>query len=460
MKILIADDEPEICRFIADLIKGPDRDLVSATSVEEGLDLLGNSPFDLLVSDINFNSERTGLDLLRAARSGSPPAEVVLMSGFGTLETAVEAVRAGAFDYVSKPFDINEVRSTVDRAIRQRKADLAGPEPEPERIPPAVPAGDMPAALVGRSRRMLSVYKQIALSAPSTASVLIIGETGTGKELVARAIHRHSPRASQPFVGVNCGALNEGVLESELFGHVRGSFTGAVTDKKGLFEQAHGGTLFLDEIGEMPVALQVKLLRALQEGEIRPVGGTRSVVVDVRILSATHRDLDKAAETGAFRADLLYRLKVVEIRLPALRERPDDVPLLIESFLDRLRRSDRTRATLTPRAMAKLAAYDWPGNVRELEHVIERLVLTSPGRRIDVEDLPSDIQSPHLSFAQAAFEDLPSLDEMEKRYLLHVIHALKGNKKRAAEVLGIDRRTLYRMAERFGITWDEKDEGA
>ena len=458
MRILIADDEPEICRFIADLLRGPDRDIVSATSVEEAVAIQGRVPCDIVVSDINFNTELTGLDLLRAVRAQSPGSEVVLMSGFGTLETAVEAVKAGAFDYVSKPFDINEVRQTVDRAIRQRVASLN--EPPPSQTPPVFSARDVPPVLVGRSRLMLSVYKQIALSAPSLASVLIIGETGTGKELVARAIHRHSPRSTQAFVAVNCGALNEGVLESELFGHVRGSFTGAVTDKKGLFEQAHGGTLFLDEIGEMPLALQVKLLRALQEGEIRPVGGTKPVSVDVRVLSATHRDLDKSAEGSTFRSDLLYRLKVVEIRLPALRERPEDVPLLVESFLGRLPRADGTRAVVTPRALAKLAAYPWPGNVRELEHVVERLVLTSPGRTIDAEDLPADLQPPETTFAQRAFEDLPTLDEIEKRYLQHVMAVLKGNKKRAAEVLGIDRRTLYRMAERFGLKWDEKDETA
>jgi DNA-binding NtrC family response regulator len=457
MRILIADDEPEICRFIADLIRGPEREIVTATSVDEAVDLQARSPCDIVISDINFNTEKTGLDLLRSVRTATPDAEVVLMSGFGTLETAVEAVRIGAFDYVSKPFDINEVRSTVDRAIRQRIASLEGPPPI--QAPAALTAPDIPAALVGRSRLMLSVYKQIALSAPSNASVLIIGETGTGKELAARAIHRHSARASQPFVAVNCGSLNEGVLESELFGHVRGAFTGAVVDKKGLFEQAHGGTLFLDEIGEMPVALQVKLLRALQEGEIRPVGGTKPISVDVRIISATHRELDRAAaEGGTFRSDLLYRLKVVEIRLPALRERPDDVPLLVESFLGRFPRADGTRAVVTPRALAKLAAYPWPGNVRELEHVVERLVLTSPGRTIDAEDLPLDLQRQIATFSQRSFEDLPTLEEIEKRYLQHVMSVLKGNKKRAAEVLGIDRRTLYRMAERFGLTWDDKDE--
>ncbi|MEO5763279.1 MAG: sigma 54-interacting transcriptional regulator, partial [Vicinamibacteria bacterium] len=244
----------------------------------------------------------------------------------------------------------------------------------------------------------------------------------------------------------------------ELFGHVRGSFTGALSDKKGLFEQAHEGTLFLDEIGEMPVALQVKLLRALQEGEVRPVGGAKPVSVDVRIVSATHRDLDKSADAGTFRSDLLYRLKVVEIGLPALRERPDDVPLLVESFLSRFPRADGTRAIVTARALAKLAAYPWPGNVRELEHVVERLVLTSPGRRIDAEDLPAEVQPQPASWSQRTFEDLPPLDELEKRYLQHVMNVLKGNKKRTAEVMGIDRRTLYRMAERFGLTWDDKED--
>ena len=455
MRILIADDEPEICRFISDLIRGPEREIASASNVDEAVEIHTRKPCDIVISDINFNASKTGLDLVRAVKSTSPGTEVVLMSGFGTLETAVEAVRAGAFDYVSKPFDINEVRSTVDRAIRQRIASLAEPAGStPEKRVPS----DAPPALVGRSRAMLTVYKQIALSSPSNASVLVIGETGTGKELVARAIHRHSPRAGQPFVAVNCGALNEGVLESELFGHVRGAFTGAVVDKKGLFEQAHAGTLFLDEIGEMPVGLQVKLLRALQEGEVRPVGGAKSVSVDVRTISATNRNLEREAENGTFRSDLLYRLKVVEIRVPPLRERPDDLPLLVESFLNRILRSDGSRATLTPRALAKLASYHWPGNVRELEHVVERLVLTSPGRRIDAEDLPPEVQPSTPSFSGRAFADLPSLDEIEKRYLQHVVAAVNGNKKRAAEVLGIDRRTLYRMAERFGIAWNEPDE--
>ncbi|MEO8359102.1 MAG: sigma-54 dependent transcriptional regulator [Vicinamibacteria bacterium] len=456
MRILIADDEPEICRFISDLIRGDDRDVVTATSVENAVESHRRAPCDIVISDINFNTTLTGLDLLRSVRTGAHGPEVVLMSGFGTLETAVEAVRAGAFDYVSKPFDINEVRSTVDRAIRQRVATLN--EPEAPLLQTSASQTRSPPALVGRNRLMLAVYKQIALSAPSHASVLIIGETGTGKELAARAIHRHSTRSQMPFVAVNCGALNEGVLESELFGHVRGSFTGAMSDKKGLFEQAHGGTLFLDEIGEMPVALQVKLLRALQEGEVRPVGGAKPVSVDVRVVSATHRDLDKSAEAGTFRSDLLYRLKVVEIRLPALRERPDDVPLLVESFLARFPRADGTRAVVTSRALAKLAAYPWPGNVRELEHVVERLVLTSPGRRIDAEDLPAEVQPSPASWSQQTFDDLPPLDELEKRYLQHVMSVLKGNKKRTAEVMGIDRRTLYRMAERFGLTWDDKDD--
>jgi DNA-binding NtrC family response regulator len=388
--------------------------------------------------------------VLKAARGLVSSPEVILITAYGTPAAAVEAMRQGAYDYICKPFDNEELKLLVQKALEKRAL-----REENQQLLESLSERSL--SMVGRSAAMEGVRALVRKVALSRSTVLIVGESGTGKELVARAIHFASSRAAKPFLPVNCAALAEGVLESELFGHVRGAFTGAVVDKKGLFEQAHGGTLFLDEIGEMPVALQVKLLRALQEGEVRPVGGAKSVSVDVRVISATHRDLDKAAEAGTFRSDLLYRLKVVEIRLPALRERPDDVPLLVESFLGRFPRADGTRAVMTARAMAKLAAYAWLGNVRELEHVVERLVLTSPGRSIDAEDLPADLQPHAVSFAQRAFEDLPTLEEIEKRYLQHVVTVLKGNKKRAAEVLGIDRRTLYRMAERFGLTWGHED---
>jgi DNA-binding NtrC family response regulator len=305
---------------------------------------------------------------------------------------------------------------------------------------------------------MLAVYKQIALACASDAAVLVTGETGTGKELVARAIHRHGPRSARAFVPVNCGAMPEGLLESELFGHVRGAFTGAVADKRGLFEEARGGTIFLDEIGEMSPALQVRLLRTLESGEVRAVGSPRATSVDVRVIAATHRDLERAAREGTFRQDLFYRLHVFAIRIPPLRERRDDVPLLVAHFLARLAAEGRGTASATPAAIAALASNDWPGNVRELENTLERLAVESRGGAIDVGDLPPAFRERPASLEAPLFAGLPTLEEMEKRYLRHVLAAVKGNRSRAAEALGIDRRTLYRMAERFGIDLEQEDE--
>jgi DNA-binding NtrC family response regulator len=296
---------------------------------------------------------------------------------------------------------------------------------------------------------MLTVYKQIAHASDSAAPVLISGESGTGKELVARAIHAHSPRAGRAFVALNCGAVTETLLESELFGHVRGAFTGATADRKGVFEQAHGGTVFLDEIGDTPLAMQVKLLRVLQDGEIRPVGGSRAIHADARIVAATNIDINRAVADQRFREDLYYRLSVITIHLPPLRERRDDIPLLIDQFVANAGARAGRVVTMSPEAKAALSGYRWPGNVRELENTIERLVVFCRGR-INVEDLPPAIvAAPPLQ--DRLFQDLPALDELERRYLLHVLDAMGGNRSRAAEVLGIDRRTLYRMAERFGI---------
>jgi len=452
-RILVVDDDPETCRFMQELLREPEREIELAESPKEALALLAGGRFDLVVSDINLNAEQNGLDLLRAFKASDPEVEVVLISAFGTLETTLEAVRAGAFDYVSKPVDIGQVREVVARALARRAR--AG---EPGAA--AFPAGRVaPDGLVGRSGSMLAVYKQIALACGSDAPVLVTGETGTGKELVARAIHRHGARAARRFVPLNCGAMPEGLLESELFGHLRGAFTGAVVDKKGLFEEARGGTLFLDEIGEMSQALQVRLLRALETGEVRPVGSSRAATVDVRVIAATHRDLERAAREGRFREDLFYRLHVFAIRLPPLRERREDIPLLIAHFLAGLAARGRGAAALTPAAVAALAGNDWPGNVRELENTLERLVAEARGGAIDVADLPPALRKRSAPLAEPLFTGLPSLEELEKRYLRHVLAEVKGNRSRAAEVLGIDRRTLYRMAERFGIELADGDKG-
>ena len=447
-RILIVDDDRETCRLIAELVGGPGRMLEDATSPRQALDRIRDEHFDLVISDINLNAAESGLDILKAVKAHHPPAQVVLISAFGTLDMAIAAVRAGAFDYISKPFNIGEVKATVERALSRSAEPLATP------VADTVP----PAGIIGRSAGMLTVYKQIAYASDSWAPVLITGESGTGKELIARAIHRHSRRASRPFVAVNCGALVETLLESELFGHVRGSFTGAVTDHKGVFEQAHGGSVFLDEIGDTTPALQVKLLRVLQEGEVRPVGSTRTVRVDARVIAATNVDLDRAVAEHRFRQDLYYRLSVIVIHLPPLRDRRGDIPLLIEQFLRASSiRSGRTVA-ISPAAVSALVNYDWPGNVRELENTIERLVVFSRGE-IDLGDLPAAvIAAPSLR--EQLFDGLPTLDELERRYLLHVLQQVGGNRSRAAETLGIDRRTLYRMAERFGIDLKEESGGA
>jgi transcriptional regulator with PAS, ATPase and Fis domain len=303
---------------------------------------------------------------------------------------------------------------------------------------------------------MTGIYKQIAHAASADAPVLIIGESGTGKELVARAIHQHSNRSARPFVPINCGALTETLLESELFGHVKGSFTGAVADAKGVFQTAHTGTVFLDEVGEMSPALQVKLLRVLQEGEVRPVGSSRPLKTDVRIVAATNVDVERAVTEGKFRQDLYYRLGVVIITLPPLRERRDDIPLLIERFLKAASAKAMKQVELTPAAIDALASYHWPGNVRELENMVERLVVFSRGNRIDVGDLPPTVTPRAPVLEKRLFDDLPTLEEIERRYLLHVLEQVGHNRTRAAEVMGIDRRTLYRMAERFGIPLAEQ----
>jgi len=446
-RILIVDDDGETCRFMAELLDRPDREIRTTQNASEAL-TLAKQPFDLLISDINLDAQQNGMDVLRAFKQANTRGHVVLISGFGTLQTAIDAVRAGAFDYISKPFNISEVKATVERALSDAGTPVA-PRPSVDVPPPG---------LIGRTAGMLSVYKQIAHAANAAAPVLIIGDSGTGKELVARAIHAHGRRSGRPFVPINCGALTESVLESELFGHTRGSFTGAIADTKGIFEQATGGTVFLDEIGETSPALQVKLLRVLQEGEVRPVGGSRLVKVDVRVVAATNVDLEREVTAQRFRQDLFYRLSVIVIRVPALRDRREDIPLLIQTFLQNACARAGRRVELSPAAVSALTAYRWPGNVRELENTIERLVVFSRGSVIDAADLPFKATGPDLH--ERLFADLPSLDEIERRYLLHVIEQVGGNRTRAAEVLGIDRRTLYRMAERFSIDLKEDIPGS
>jgi DNA-binding NtrC family response regulator len=374
------------------------------------------------------------------------------VTGFGTLDSAVTAAREGAWDFISKPFKVQEMVAIARRALEQER-NSDGVERRAEQLS----APYEQAGLLGRSPVMIGLYKEIARVAPTRSTVLIVGESGTGKELVARSIHQHSARSSGAFVAVNCGALTETLLEAELFGHVRGAFTGAVGDRKGLWEEAAGGTLFLDEVGETSPALQVKLLRALQEGEIKRVGASRATQIDARVLAATNRNLEREVKAGKFREDLFYRLSVVTLRVPPRSERRTDIPLLAEHLLAIvLEREGHKQLTLSEETVRTLVAYHWPGNVRELESAIEYAVLHARGHEIVPEDLPAKLQSAQVRAAaqsplSALFEDLPSLDQLERRYLLYVLEIAGGHRTRAAEILGIDRRTLYRMIERHGI---------
>ncbi|MBI3652252.1 MAG: sigma-54-dependent Fis family transcriptional regulator [Acidobacteria bacterium] len=451
-KILVIDDDLETCKFLREIFTEEKWDVTYSQTAEGARAAVAQQPFDLIVSDINLGGRTNGVQLLKEFKKLVPTTEVILISGFGTLETAVEAVKEGAFDFISKPFDINTVVSTVRRALLGRT--------EEDTATVLLKETGEASGIIGHSPKMIEVYKQIAVVAPSRSTVLITGASGSGKELVARAIHRNSTRKDGAFIAVNCGALTETLLESELFGHIKGSFTGSIGDKRGLFEEANGGTILLDEIGETTLSLQVKLLRVLQESEIRRVGSAKSSPIDVRVITATNRNLELEVKEGRFREDLFYRLSVVTLRVPPLCERREDIPLLAAHALKRSRTMGAQATTISEDAIRLLVQYDWPGNVRELENTIERAALYARGSAITPENLPEKLRAyrqeiDRENLLQDLFGDLPSLDELERKYLLHVLQAVEGSRTRAAEVMGIDRRTLYRMAERFGINLKE-----
>ncbi len=452
--ILVIDDDLDTCNFLREIFEEQGWRVSAATGTDEALAAVETSSFELIVSDLNLNDKLNGVELLKNFRRIAPDTQVLLISGFGTLETAIEAVREGAFDFISKPFNVQEIIATARRALTTAQQSE---ETEASR---ELSSRYATAGLVGHSRQMIELYMEIARVAAYRSTVLIIGESGTGKELVARAIHSNSPRAQLPFIAVNCGALTETLLEAELFGHTKGSFTGAIADKKGLFEEAEGGTIFLDEIGETSQALQVKLLRALQESEIRRVGSTKTLKINVRVVAATNRNLEEEVKAGRFREDLFYRLSVITFRVPPLRDRREDIPLLAHHFLQRSCHETGKRVAFSEPALRILRNYQWSGNVRELENCIEHAVLHTRSLVIEPEDLPTRLLRPPDEAAASVkmetplFADLPSLEELERRYLSYVLEAVGGNRTRAAEVLKIDRRTLYRMAERFDLKLD------
>ena len=450
-RVLVVDDSKETCEFLEELLGSMGLEVVKATNPDKAIELLHGEPFDLLLSDINLEAKKDGLDLLREAKPLG--VDTILLSGFGTLETAIEAVREGAFDFLSKPWNNEELKALVTRALARRQSSGQG-------VVPSVAGKGKRSLMIGSSSRMMAVYKTIASLQNSRATVLITGESGTGKELVARSIHLSSDRRDKAFVAVNCGALTETLLESELFGHVKGSFTGAIGEKPGLFEEASGGTIFLDEIGETSPSFQVRLLRVLQEQEIRRVGGNKTIKVDARVIAATNRDLQLMVKAGTFREDLYYRLGVVELGVPALRDRREDIPALIDHFLTEFGRKDDQVYQVQREARHVLEAYSWPGNVRELSNALENLTQLSRGREITVDDLPAKIQADVLKKAlrrpeaddeaPSLIADWPSLDELERRYIQLLLGKHK-EKQRIAEILGVDRTTLYRKLKRYGF---------
>ncbi|MGH7592135.1 MAG: sigma-54-dependent transcriptional regulator [Gemmatimonadales bacterium] len=445
--VLVIDDEMGILDTVRILLKGEGFDVITAQGGKAGIEQIKVGQHDLILSDVRM-PQVTGLDILQAAKEQDPMTPVILMTAQASLQTAISALNQGAFYYLQKPFANDELlallRRAVDfRAVRAENKQLKQEVRRRERTSPGRP--------LGKAKRFVEVLKLTELVAPTEATVLIQGESGTGKEVLARYVHNLSGRRDGPFLSINCGALPENLLESELFGHVKGSFTGAVRDKQGLFAAARGGSFFLDEVGEMPAALQVKLLRVLQEREAIPVGGTEPVPLDVRIIAATNRDLEDEVRRGAFRSDLFYRLNVFALGLPPLRERPEDLMVLVEFFLQRMA-ADRglEPKALTAEAIDAVMVYDWPGNVRELENAIEHALVVVKGDLIDPSALPDRITRRRKeTLLNERAHPNPTLEAIERAYITWVLQSEGGNKTRAAEVLGIDPSTLYRKLSRY-----------
>ncbi len=446
-RILVVDDDVEMCKLLDAALRKRGHDVITVTDVRAALEALARDDLDVVLTDLRLDDE-SGLTLCRRAAELRPDVPVIMLTAFGSMESAVAAMRAGAYDFITKPVDLEPLAFTVKRAVEHHQL-----RSEIRRLRDARQSDRPVGALIGDSPAMRRVYDLIERVADSEASILITGESGTGKELVARALHQRSPRRDGPFVAVNCAAISAQLLESELFGHVRGAFTDARSDRVGLFSQSSEGTLLLDEIGEMPLEMQSKLLRAVQERKVRPVGGSREVAFDTRIIASTNRDIDEAVDRGAFRSDLFYRINVVRIAMPPLRARGNDILLLAQHFLEHhAAASQREVVGITPEAAAKLLEYDWPGNVRELENVMERAVTLTRFDTIVGEDLPERVrrhQSSQLVVASDDPDHLPTLEQLERRYIDRVLEIAGGNKTQAARILGVDRRTLYRKLERF-----------
>ena len=434
-QILVVEDDPSVRTTIVTFLEFEGFQVEAVSNTRDAIERLSKQSYPLVVSDI-YIDDRTGIDVLMAARKQDPNCSVILMTARGTMETVMAATRNGAFDYLAKPFELDTLLQAVKRAIDSREP--GDDDVEQEELPES--------EMIGSSARMIEIYKTVSKVAPTDATVVIEGETGTGKELIARMIHRFSLRAVHPFVPVDCTAIPAALLESELFGAMKGAFTGADRDRVGVFESANRGTVFLDEIGDIDPAFQVKLLRFLQEREIRPVGSSREKKVDVRVVVATNKDLQKMVDEGKFRQDLWFRLTVVRLELPPLRERRNDVPLLTRFFLDKYNARYSRAVKLTESGLKTLRDFTWKGNVRQLQHLIERLTILAPQSKIDSEAVQDAITAMEPGGAESE-----TLAETEADQIRRVLAATGGNKSRAAAILGIERKTLYRKLERMKL---------
>ena len=448
-KILVVDDEANMLALCASVLGKEGYVVVGAASAEEALTLLETDNVDLLIADLRLPG-MDGLELVQHVKIQQPGLPYLLLTGHGTIQSAVAAMKDGAADYLTKPVDVEELKVVVRKTLEMRRLTR-----EVQRLRLQVASDLEFPEIIGQSKAIRAVLRQVQLIAGSDSTVLLQGESGTGKELIARALHRSSPRRDHPFITLDCGTIPESLLESELFGYVKGAFTGANSNKKGLWEEAHGGTLFLDEIGDIPLTFQTKLLRVLQEGEIRPVGSTKRIKVDTRIVAASNKDLKHEVRAQHFREDLYYRLAVVPLRVPPLRERREDIPLLVEHFVVKYcTRTRQERKQLPPAILRQLMAVSWPGNVRELEHTIERAVLLSPGPEIE----PASVVQDHVErdlvpapTVQAITEAHALLDNIEREKLRQALVQTHNNRVHAAKLLGISRSTLYEKLKRYHL---------
>ena len=447
-RILVVEDDREMARFLEQILSEEGYTVDLAQDGPAALERVSQCHFDLIISDLMMPRMK-GTDLIRQLKENHSEVPVLVITAFGTIESAVEAMKAGALHYITKPFRTDDFLIHVERALENLRLHN-----ELNRLRTEIHGRYRFENLIGQSDKMQKVFDVVARVSDLPTNVLILGESGTGKEMIARAIHLHGPRAQAPFIAVNCAAIPETLLESELFGYVRGAFTDARRDRIGLFQEASGGVLFLDEISELSLALQAKLLRILEDKEVRPLGSNKTIKVDVQLLSASNRDLAQLIQEGAFRQDLYYRLNVIRLELPPLRDRPEDIPLLADHFLEKFAKtSKRPVSGIDKDALTALMRYHWPGNVRELEHVLERAVLLGNRSMIGLEDLPASCVSVDAQNARlnAAMTKAYTLRELEREYIQRVVEDVKGNKTEAAKILGVDRTTLYRKLEDYKI---------